>query len=76
MRVLTVIPTLMFRSKESIYTYINCAPTDFVDLQSKGVDVLVNGIQEYLVEIEIINNLLREDRHLRGRKTIFEMKTV
>ena len=47
-----------------------------MDLQSKGVDVLVNGIQEYLVEIEIINNLLREDRHLRGRKSIFEMKTV
>lgn len=56
----------MFRWKESIYTCINCAPTDFVDLQSNGVDVLVNDIQEYLVEIEIIDNLLREDRHLKG----------
>ena len=37
-----------------------------MDLQSNGVDVLVNDIQEYLVEIEIIDNLLREDRHLKG----------
>ena len=46
-----------------------------MDLQSNGVDVLVNDIQEYLVEIEIIDNLLREDRHLKGGG-VCEMKTV
>ena len=47
-----------------------------MDLQSNGVDVLVNDIQEYLVEIEIIDNLLREDRHLKGGGGVCEMKTV
>ena len=49
-----------------------------MDLQLNGVDVLVNDIQEYLVEIEIIDNLLREDRHLKGggEGGVCEMKTV
>ena len=37
-----------------------------MDLQLNGVDVLVNDIQEYLVEIEIIDKQVREDRHLKG----------
>ena len=41
-----------------------------MDLQSNGVDVMVNDIQEYLIVIEIMDNLLREDRHLKGGRSI------
>ena len=42
-------------------------PTGLVDLSSDGVDILINDIKEHLVEIETINNLLREEnQHLRG----------
>ena len=35
--------------------------------KSDGVDVLINDNKKHLVEIETINNLLREeDQHLRG----------
>ena len=55
-----------FVEKKSKYTYINCTPTGSVDLSSDGVDVLKNDIKEHLAEIETINNLLREENHLRG----------
>ena len=52
-----------FVEKKRIYTCIDCTPTNLVDLSSGGVDVLINHI-----EIETINNLLREEnQHLRGK---------
>ena len=53
--------------RKHIYIVLIVRLQTFVDLQSNGVDVMVNGSQEYLVEIEIIDNLLRENRHLKGR---------
>ena len=42
-------------------------PTGLVDLSSDGVDVLINDIKEHLVEVETINNQLREEnQHFRG----------
>ena len=56
-----------FVQKKSKYTCVYCTPTDFVDLSSDGVDVLINDIKEHLVKIETINNLLKEEnQHLRG----------
>ena len=56
-----------FVEKKSKYTCVNCTPTGLVDLLSDGVDVLINDIKEHLVEVETINNLLREEnQHLRG----------
>ena len=53
-----------FVEKKRKYTCINCMPTD---LSSVGVDALIIDIKEHLVEIEAINNLLREEnQHLRG----------
>ena len=56
-----------FVEKKSKYICINCTPTGLVDLSSDGIDVSINDIKERLVEIETINNLLREEnQHLRG----------
>ena len=56
-----------FVEKKSKYSCINCTPTGLVDLSLDGVYVLINDIKEHLVEIEAINNLLREkNRRLRG----------
>ena len=56
-----------FVEKKSKYSYINCTPTGLVDLSLDGVYVLINDIKEHLVEIEAINNLLREkNRRFRG----------
>ena len=56
-----------FVEKKSKYSCINCTPTGLVDLSSDGVYVLINDIKEHLVEIEAINNLLREkNRRFRG----------
>ena len=56
-----------FVEKKSKYSCINCTPTGLVDLSLDGVYVLINDIKEHLVEIEAINNLLREkNRRFRG----------
>ena len=56
-----------FVEKKSKYSCINCTPTGLVDLSLDGVYVLINEIKEHLVEIEAINNLLREkNRRFRG----------
>ena len=56
-----------FVEKKSKYSCINCTPTGLVDLSLDGVYVLINDIKEYLVEVEAINNLLREEnRRFRG----------
>ena len=56
-----------FVEKKSKYSCINCTPTGLVDLSVDGVYVLINDIKEHLVEIEAINNLLREkNRRFRG----------
>ena len=48
------------------YTCVNCTSTDLVHLSSDGVDVMINDIKEHLVDVETINNLLREEnQHLR-----------
>ena len=56
-----------FVEKKSKYTRVNCTPAGLVDLSSDGADGLINDIKEHLVEIETMNNLLREEnQHLRG----------
>ena len=56
-----------FVEKKSKYSCINCTPTGLVDLSLDGVYVLINDTKEHLVEIEAINNLLREkNRRFRG----------
>ena len=41
-----------------------------IDLSSDGVDVLINDIKEHLVELETINNLLREENQYLRRENI------
>ena len=56
-----------FVEKKSKYTCVNCTPKGFVDLSSDEVDVLINDIKEYLVKMETINTLLREEnQYLRA----------
>ena len=56
-----------FVEKKSKYICVNWTPTGLVDLSSDGVDILINDIKEHSVEVETINNLLREEnQHLRG----------
>ena len=56
-----------FVEKKSKCTCINFTPTGLVDLSSNVVNVLISDIKEHLVEIETINNLLREEnQQLRG----------
>ena len=69
----TFLPSYQFNyffQKKSKYTCIKCTPTGLVDLSSYGVDLLINDIKNHLVDIETINNLLREEnQHLRGENT-------
>ena len=61
--------TILLKRKSNTHVLI-VPPTGLVDLSSDGVDVLINDIKEHLVEIETINNLLRENNKYLGGENI------